>query len=520
MNQPDIIFIVLDTQRADRLSCYGHHKKITPNLDRFAQQAVLFKQAIAPAQWTIPSHASMFTGLYPTAHQVTQSNQSLGTDAPHLAEILQAAGYETVGFCNNPLVGILNNGFKRGFENFYNYGGAFPDLPIRKKRGVIGRFKEKFNQVMQRITQPIQNLFGQSDLALSLAIYSWLTPLWSRWVNFKGQNERSIQDVVDFLEERDQQENTRPLFLFLNLMETHLPFFPPQKYINQTAPYMKTDKEAREIMGRWNREAYRWAAPLPKGLNAKEAKVLSDMYDAEVAYQDDYLQKLFTTLEKRPRPDNTLTIIVGDHGDGLGEHQYFGHAFVAYQELVHVPLMLHWPQHLPEGRVIDEPVSTRRVYHTILDTLPTLPQIENVNTAEVRGLSLREVVNGRDVENATAFSEIYPPLNFVRAIEHRQPELIDSFGCLELRRAIIKDHLKLITLDDEPNELFNLHQDKLELQNIINQRPADKAMLSQQVNQLVSTVEAQRDSLLSGTPLSLEYDEELLKRLRGLGYID
>jgi arylsulfatase A-like enzyme len=129
MESPDIVFIVLDTQRADRLGCNGHEKAITPNIDQFAREGVLFEQAIAPAQWTIPSHASMFTGYYPTAHQVTQSSQSLSSDLPHLAEVLQVAGYETLGFCNNPLVGILNNGLKRGFETFYNYGGAIPSLP-------------------------------------------------------------------------------------------------------------------------------------------------------------------------------------------------------------------------------------------------------------------------------------------------------------------------------------------------------------------------------------------------------
>ena len=103
---PDIIFIVLDTQRADRLGCYGHETAVTPHLDHFAQESILFEQAISPAQWTIPSHASMFTGLYPTTHQVTQSSQSLGPDTPHLAELLSRQGYETIGFCNNPLVGI------------------------------------------------------------------------------------------------------------------------------------------------------------------------------------------------------------------------------------------------------------------------------------------------------------------------------------------------------------------------------------------------------------------------------
>jgi arylsulfatase A-like enzyme len=72
MNRPDIIFIVLDTQRVDRLGCYGHTRDITPNLDKFAAESALFEQAISPAQWTIPSHGSLFTGLYPTAHQLLQ----------------------------------------------------------------------------------------------------------------------------------------------------------------------------------------------------------------------------------------------------------------------------------------------------------------------------------------------------------------------------------------------------------------------------------------------------------------
>ena len=76
MTQPDIIFIVLDTQRADRLGAYGYDKPISPNLDRFAAQATLFEQAVAPAQWTVPSHASMFTGLYPSAHQVSSNRFS------------------------------------------------------------------------------------------------------------------------------------------------------------------------------------------------------------------------------------------------------------------------------------------------------------------------------------------------------------------------------------------------------------------------------------------------------------
>ena len=212
MQQPDIVFIVLDTQRVDRLGCYGRQIRetgasISPNLDAFAQGGTLFDQAVSPAQWTIPSHASMFTGLYPTAHQVLQSNQSLGPDRPHLAEALQAAGYQTIGFCNNPLVGILNNGFKRGFERFYNYGGAIPSMPESATRlpWPLNWALERYTQFLRRISYPIQNFFGQSDLAFRLSLNAWLTPLWSKMANFKGQNERSVHDLTYLLQRRDEE---------------------------------------------------------------------------------------------------------------------------------------------------------------------------------------------------------------------------------------------------------------------------------------------------------------------------
>ncbi len=526
MNQPDIIFIVLDTQRVDRLGIYGHHRDISPHIDRFAGEGVLFEQAISPAQWTIPSHASLFTGRYPTAHQVTQSSHSLSPDLPHLAEVLRAAGYETVGFCNNPLVGILNNGFKRGFETFYNYGGAIPSVPERSARlpWPLSRLSEVYTQFLRRISYPVQNFFGQSDLAFRVSLNAWLTPLWSRFANFKGQNARSTRDVAYFLQEREKRHEKRPLFLFLNLMETHLPFWPPGEFIDKVAPYLRHNKEARTIMRQWNREAYRWAAPLAEPLSELESRVLNDLYDAEVAYQDDYLGRLFTVMRQRQQAGNTLTLLVADHGDGLGEHGYFGHAFVAYQELVHVPLIMHWPERFASQRVA-HPVSTRRVFHTLLDAAGRLPDVPGLNPAEVRNLSLTHAMYGRFPERHAAYSEVYPPLNFVKAIQRRQPALLEQFRCLAMRRAVVKtnddgDTLKLIQVDDVPDEMFALQTDPAESQNVLPHRPAPAAALQQDIERLVANLQRQRDSLTAGASLTTEMDDSLLQRLRGLGYLD
>lgn len=526
MNSPDIIFIVLDTQRADRLGCYGHDKAITPNLDQFAAEGVLFEQAVAPAQWTVPSHASMFTGLYPSGHQVTQSGHQLSPDRPHLAEILHSAEYETVGFCNNPLVGILNNGFKRGFDAFYNYGGAIPSLPNTSSSlpWPLNSLSEKYTQFLRRISYPIQNFFGQSDLAFRFSINSWMTPLWSRMANFKGQNPRSVKDVAHFLEEREKSSAEKPLFLFLNLMETHLPFWPAGEYIDQVAPYFKDNKEARDIMRRWNREAYRWAAPLAEPLGELEAQVLSDMYDAEVAYQDAYLGQLFATLKRRKNHKNTLTVIVADHGDGLGEHGFFGHAFVAYEELVHVPMMMQWPAAWSEPQRVSTPVSTRRVFHTMLDAVGRLPEhIENFDPIESHRLTLGHTVRGRDPEHGRALSEVYPPLNFVRALEARQPELLEANRCLSLRRAVVEKvdgaNHKLIQVDDTADELFNLAQDPIELRNLLTEQAEITAEMDDHLSTLAADAVAQRDQA-GAISAEMDVDDDLLQRLRGLGYLD
>lgn len=528
MQQPDLIFIVLDTQRVDRLGAYGYRARetgatISPNIDRFARAGVIFDQAVSPAQWTIPSHASMFTGLYPTAHQVIQSNRSLGPDRPHLAEALRAAGYQTVGFCNNPLVGILNNGLKRGFDTFYNYGGAFPSMPESSTSlpWPLNRILESYTQFLRRISYPIQNFFGQSDLAFRVSLNAWLTPIWSKMANFKGQNARSVRDISRYLRQRDQAGNDKPLFLFLNLMETHLPFWPPGEFVDQVAPYLRADREARTILRNWNREAYRWAAPLAEPLPELEARVLSDMYDAEVAYQDDYLGELFDTLAQRRNAGDTLTVIVSDHGDGLGEHGYFGHAFVAYEELIHVPLIAHWPNRFPGGSRIADPVSTRRVYHTLLDAAGTLPEgLANLDPVEVRGLTLLRTIFGRDPERSTAFAEVFPPLNFARAIEHRSPELLARFRCLENRRAVVQAGLKLVQVSGWPDELFDLAQDPLELANRLADLPTETAALNQEIEEMAHLTQVQRDSLAAGANVDLEVDNQLLERLRGLGYVE
>src|SRR3972149_8651863 len=115
--QPNIIIIILDTARAQSFSCYGYKRKTTPNIDRIAQGAVLFENAISPSPWTLPAHASIFTGMYPSRHGCHERHKFLNRNLPTLPEILKNIGYRTIGISNNSWIS-KNFGFDRGFDSF------------------------------------------------------------------------------------------------------------------------------------------------------------------------------------------------------------------------------------------------------------------------------------------------------------------------------------------------------------------------------------------------------------------
>ncbi len=146
--RPDILFLVLDTQRVDRLSAYGFPEEISPHLDALAADATRFRHGISTAQWTIPSHTSMFTGVYPAVHRTQKSSSRVPAALPTLAERLQQGGYYTAAFCHNPLVGVVDNGLRRGFYSFLNYSGLLTSRP--NQAGARSRLTGRYRQFFKR----------------------------------------------------------------------------------------------------------------------------------------------------------------------------------------------------------------------------------------------------------------------------------------------------------------------------------------------------------------------------------
>lgn len=516
MTQPNVLFIVLDTLRRDRLSVYGHNRNTSPEFDEFSLNATLFERAVAAAQWTVPSHTSMFTGLYPSTHEITEANRQLSGSYPTLAEILQASGYHTVGFCNNPLVGVLNNGLQRGFDSFYNYAGAAPNRPLQTRRfGLPKPLSLRWN----RFARVVSNQFAQNDWLFRMSLNPLLTPIWTRFVNYKGSTENSISDMIAYLEQHRAQNSEQPVFAFLNLMGTHLPYRPPQDALDRIAPGLRRDRHAYQFMGRFNADAARWASPADPQLADWERRVIDDFYDAEIAYQDLHLGRLLRSLKQSGALDDTMVILCADHGEGHGDHDFFGHSFVVYQELVHVPLLIHYPERFPAGKRVKTNISTRRLFHTVLDVVGVKPPLDESDpNADVQRLSLARSVNCQpDPEGGIVFSEAYPPQTFLSVLRHRNPALIDRMRLTQVRRGVYDGSHKLTMVADKVDGLFDVASDPTEVNDISHQQLARVTELKTKVGSFIQQAVSRR---AENTTFDGEVNDEVIDQLRALGYIE
>ena len=505
--RPDIVFLVLDTQRRDRLSCYGYPLPISPNIDAIAQQSTLFDQAVSAAQWTIPSHASMFTGRYPSAHGVLQSYSVLPDEVPTLAERLSQGGYYTAGFCNNPLVGVINNGLRRGFYSFLNYSGLLTSHPNQAglHKGLLGRYRQFFKRTLAQGLNQIQDAFARSELMLMLSFSPLMVPLWQTALSFKGNTAKSLGDAADLLINRTGTDGEQPVFTFINLMGTHMPYHPPRRFIERFAPNVLKDKKARHYLRQFNSDIYGWLAPLAGGLDEHQKATLDGMYDAEVAHQDEQLGVFFEQLRRSGRLDNTLLVICSDHGEHLGEKQFIGHSITLYNELVTVPLIIHAPGQFT-GAVRKDTVSTRQLFHTMLTSA-------GVAEPEEQSLSLVEATPS---DNGYVFSEAIPPQNVVSLLEKRQPELIRDRFCDQTRRAVWLGNYKLIETGSQLLELYDIHQDPSEGLNLSAVLPEDTEVLQDYLDAFSGeTVPVGTAERAPGFD-----DPEVQRRLRDLGYLE
>jgi uncharacterized sulfatase len=308
-------------------------------------------------------------------------------------------------------------------------------------------------------------------------------------------------------------------------METHLPFRPPARFVRRFAPYLQNDREAREFMSSYNKEHYRWMVPLREPLTELQDRVINDMYDAEIAYEDFLLRRLLTYVDQPGVRENTLVIITADHGEGMNHHDFVGHSLVVYDDLIRVPLIVRHPGHYPEGARVTAPISTRRIFHSVLQAAGVYPTSNSMGDSpgapvDIDNLALNRALHPDDIERGTAFAEAYTPDTLIALMQNEDPEAISHYRCRSMRRAVYRGHHKLITIDDEPDELFDLQADPGELCNLIAECPDKASELSACLQDFVQAVEMRRPANWQRARINLAEDSDLQERLRGLGYIE
>lgn len=313
---PNILFLMLDTERAASTSLHGAARPTTPFLEELARRGVWFDRAITPNSWTLPTHAAMFTGRHTNTLGVGWAIP-LDDTYPVIAEVLTARGYATAGFVANTKYLSDLFGLGRGF-------GVWKDQPIVPGTVVIHSW------LARSVVGPVRHWFGNHQML--------------RRKTADGVNE-------EFLAWLDRRE-ARPFFAFLNYFDAHEPYLPPE-------PWNLRFSETQPLY---------WSEPDKKNedYTAAEIAELATAYESSIAYLDNRLELLFDALEERDLLRNTLVIVTSDHGEAMGENGQLTHGFDMTLPTTHVPLVLVYPGVLPAGRKVTTPVEVRHLAATIL----------------------------------------------------------------------------------------------------------------------------------------------------------
>jgi arylsulfatase A-like enzyme len=459
---PNVILIVVDTLRADRLSCYGYQRPTSPTLDALAREGAVFESAYAAAPWTRPSIASLMTGLHPSSHDVQTQWGKLPESLPTLAEHLDQQGYHTAGFTVNAQITPMF-GFSRGFDHFWSRSG----FSLLRTSGLGGWAHFLRKQIITSFLLP------------------WIQKVNSKAISLQGTDARALNRQVDAW--LAQRPPAQPLFLYLHYLDPHMPYAPLEDLLNEAKP------DSTALHSRWDIPVERLPYPLGS-FDAPEADLLQglqDLYDAEIRYCDQALKHLFEQLQSEGLWQSSYVILTSDHGEEFLDHRNWLHGMSLFEELIRVPLLIRGPQIQPQ-RVAD-PVQ-------LVDLFPTIAQWVGAPLEfPVHGRSLVETLqNGTIDQDRVIFSE-----------RLEQPAL----------QAIRQGNRKLIRLEAPEGEIwmeFDLAADPGEQNDLVKAR----GQPSPELRRLLEQSRQAAGALLREKAELVEPTGEVLDALKALGYIE
>lgn len=478
VERPNILFIVWDTVRADHLSLYGHERRTTPFLDQWADGARVYENCISVGSTTFPAHASMFTGLLPTEHGTSNEINVLPNEFDTLAELLKAAGYNTYMFAANP--------FLASKEDYASLTQGFDTVEYP--------WSEQYYREAIKITfSKVMNYDRSNPLADRIRSGRQLI----RW-NVKACGELAHQGVETWLPRQDPE---RPFFVFINYMEAHAPLLPPIKYRKQ----MMSPEQVRASYNVDRRFMTVWYYVFGlQEYTPEEIALTGATYDAALLELDDLFQKLLESLQAGGYLDNTIVVLVSDHGDHMGEHHMLDHQFSVYEPLMQVPLVIHYPKRFAPGR------DPRPV--TNLDLFPTLLELAGVEPP-VRSKAVN-LLNAP--EERTRLGECpHPMYGPLRRMLKVYPNF-DPQPWKRSLRAYYDEPYKYIQGSDGRHELYNLAEDPGELRNLLFEQPQVAERIAAELQTYLNSLK----SISRQQPAAQQPNQEQLQLLELLGYVE
>jgi arylsulfatase A-like enzyme len=466
----NVLLVVLDTLRADHMDLYGYQRQTMPRLTEFAQRAEVYEDAVSSSSWTLPSHASLFTGRSPREHGARgalassdqpgrRGSRALDQSVPTLAETLRAAGYRTEGVVANSLYLVPKYGLHRGFD----YWDARPSFQGATNEG----YSPLLFQMRSAIdATPLRWLY-EPLVAMDIAQL-----VYRRAPDINATVRRRLQSLRD---------DDRPFFLFVNYMDPHDPYLAPGRF-------------ADRFPGRLEGQPRFW-----QGLSYRQSEFeletlrrhLVSQYDSVLSYLDHHLGELLRWLEANEVFQDTIVVITSDHGEAFLEHGQYQHGKSLYQEEISVPLIIRYPADRMQPRRVSEPVELTAVMPWLLHQLGVAPppglepveRLENARpiVAELAGVRGLGYLVGADVHHdVTMYRE--GPLKYLES----------SAG---------------------PALLYDLRSDPSERKPLPKSAPAWDDLAAKLAQWLRSTK-------VAGADVEVFLSPEEIERLRSLGYIE
>lgn len=479
---PNILLLVMDSVRSDHLSCYGYPIQTSPQIDALATTGTAFTQAISAANWTGSSVSSILTGLYPSRHGYTNLNYHLDEEIITVPQLLADNGYRTIGISSNLFISS-KTGTARGFHDFYFNGR--PDVhgsaTHLKRKSFLQKQYTGFRDLL-----PIRYRMMAKDLYDGLNEERALTRDDGAFVN--------CQIAKKWLKRRDK---TQPFFMYIHFEEPHSNYFPPR-------PYRK-----RFFAKNWPAE-YRYLIFdhmnfLAKKItySAEDFRHYKSLYDAAIAYTDLRIGELIDHLKENGAFDDTVIIITADHGDLFGEKGYVWHAFNLYDPLIHVPLIIHYPEWFGHG-LNPQLVQSVDILPSLLDRSGIRWQYKN----ERHGLSLFD-----PSPRTFTISETFNPKLVIERWLTRDSKLkTEDFDPHRRDLLAIRSQTeKFIWSSDGKHEYYHLSQDPEELHNIFTEK---------ETSDLVKTGFAWSKSFAGQQVQRSQagFDKDTWEKLKAMGY--